>query len=167
MPREVLRIGIVGRSWPPSSRWATRALRPHAAMDAGPDLPAGTLMHEEAGVRTVWLGTYALVLHHGETGHYRTNLGSARPSVWVSMEGDAVRMVTPDPYEGEALAGDPGRVVEALAMPAGVQAAVADFIARHHEDVPFHKRQRTPAPGAVEPPRAPRILPPGEGWGRR
>lgn len=167
MPREVLRIGLVGRSYPPATRWGSRVLRPLAALDAGPDLPPGSLMHEQAGVRTVWLGEHALVLHHGETGHYRTNLASARPSVWVSMAGDAVQLVTPDPYEGEALAGDPERVVEAVAMPAGVLAAVAAFIERHHEEVPFHKRRRTPARGAEEAARAPRTLPSGEGWGRR
>ena len=167
MPQEVLRIGIVGRSHPPATRWGARVLRPHAALDAGPDLPPGSLMHEEAGVRTVWLGTHALVLHHGETGHYRTNLASARPSVWVAMAGEAVHLVTPDPYEGEALAGDPERVVEAVAMPPGVRAAVADFVARLHEEVPFHKRKRVPAPGAEEPPRAPRILPPDQAWGRK
>lgn len=168
MPREVLRIGVIGRSHPPATRWGGRVLRPFSVTDTPVPLLPGTLMHDADGLHTVWLGDHQLMLHHGETAHYRTNLSSARPSIWVAMDGEHVHLATPDPYEGEALASDPARVVEALAMPPAVQAQVADFIARHHVEEVFHKRRRTPASGqdGVDP-RAPRILPPDQKWGRK
>ncbi|MFN4157021.1 MAG: DUF3305 domain-containing protein [Gemmobacter sp.] len=168
MPKEVFRIGVMGRSHPPASRWGGRVLRPHAVTEAPLPLAPGTLMHDDGGVHTVWLGDHELVLHHGETGHYRTNLASARPSVWVSMDAGRVHLVTPDPYEGESLASDPARVVEAVAMPPGLMAAVAAFIAQHHVEEVFHKRRRTRATGQYEAdPRAPRILSPDQKWGRK
>ena len=168
MPKTVLRIGVVARSWPPANQWAVRTLRPIAVLDALPALAPGALMANIDGVETRYLGDHACTFHHGETAHYRTNLASVRPSVWVAMNADRVILVTPDPYEGEALAGDPAREVEAVPMPATVQAAVADFIARHHIEVPFEKRRRTPATGQDDAdPRAPRILPADQKWGKR
>lgn len=168
MPKETLRVGIIARSWPPASRWAQRALRPFAVLADLPDLAPGSLMSDIDGVRTVYMGDHALTLHSGETGHYLTNLAAARPSVWVSMVGDAVHLVTPDPHEGESLAGDPERLTEALEMPLPLRAAVADFVALHHVEEVFVKRKRKPA--SIESqadPRAPRILPLDEKWGRR
>lgn len=167
MPREVLRLGVIGRSWPPATRWGGRVLRPHAVIEAAMPMPAGHVMHEAEGVRTVWLGDHALTLYHGETGHYRANLAAA-PSVWVAMDGDAVHMVTVDPYEGEGLASDTARVVEAVPMPEGVQARLAAFIATHHVEETFKKRKRQPATGqdGIDP-RAPRILPDDQKWERR
>lgn len=170
MPREVHRLGVVARSHPPATRWGGRVLRPLAVTDAALPLAPGALMHAEAGVETRYLGDHAVTLHHGETAHYRANLAAARPSVWVALDGAAVHLVTVDPYEGEGLAGDPARVVEAVPMPPGLAAAVAAFVAAHHVEVPFEKRRRRPAPGVGEgapDPRAPRILPPGDKWDRR
>jgi hypothetical protein len=165
MPRETLRIGILGRSHPPANLWADRVLRPFAVLMDPVALLPGALMSDIDGVRTVWLGDHALTLYHTETAHYRTNLSAARPSVWVSMEGDVVQAVTPDPYEGESLAGDPARLVDALEMPPALRAHIADFIARHHVEEPFHKRKRSPASPDTDP-RAPRILRPDQKWTR-
>lgn len=168
MPKTVLRMGVVARSWPPANQWAARTLRPIAVLDALPALTPGALMADIDGVETRYLGDHSCTLYHGETAHYRTNLASARPSVWVALDAGRVTMVTPDPYEGEALAGDPARVVEAVPMPATVQAAVAEFVALHHVEVPFEKRRRKPATGQDDvDPRAPRILPADQKWGKR
>ena len=72
-------------------------------------------------------GASTLRLHPSETAHYRDNLTSARPSLWVSLRpiaGDAYELatVTADPYEGEALTGAIGDIVEAVPMPAEIQA---------------------------------------------
>jgi hypothetical protein len=122
-------------------------------------------MSDHGGVRLVYLGDHGLTLHPGEAGHYGDNLAQARPSVWVALAGEAVRLVTADPYEGEALASDPEAVTEALAMPAALAARIAAFIARQPAEEPFVKRKRRPAsdPDA----RAPRVLAPDQKWGRR
>jgi hypothetical protein len=165
MPRESLTVGIIGRSYPPANIWAERTLRPFAVLAAPAGLAAGALMSDMGGVQTVYLGDHLLTLYHTETGHYRTNLSAARPSVWVSMDAGAVQLVSPDPYEGESLASDPARLVEALEMPPALRLHIADFIARHHVEEQFQKRKRTPASIEAEAdPRAPRILPPEQKW---
>jgi len=167
MPREILRIGVIGRAHPPATRWGGRVMRPFAVLPVPVPMAAGTVMSDIDGVQTVYLGDHALTLHHGETAHYLANLGSARPSVWISLDGGRVHLVTPDPFEGEALAGDPERVVEAVAMPPELRAAVAAFVAAHHAPEPFEKRKRKPASIEEPDPRAPRILAPGEKWGQK
>jgi hypothetical protein len=166
MPKHVLRLGVIARSHPPANQWAERTPRPFAVMPELPPLARGALMGDHDGVQTHYLGDHALVLHSGETGHYRDNLSAARPSVWVVLDGGAVMLVTVDPYEGEALASDPMRMVEALPMPPAVQAAVAAFIDAHHVEEPFVKRRRTPG-APVADPRAPRVLSTDQKWSRR
>lgn len=167
MPREILRIGVIGRAHPPATRWGGRVMRPFAVLPVPVPMAADTVMSDMDGVQTVYLGDHALTLHHGETAHYLMNLGSARPSVWISLDGTRVHLVTPDPFEGEALAGDPERVVDAVAMPPELRAAVAAFVAAHHAPEPFEKRKRKPASIEEPDPRAPRILAPGEKWGQK
>lgn len=166
MPKETLRLGVVARSHPPVSQWAERVLRPFAVMTDLPPLAPGTLMAEAEGVRTQYLGDHALTLYSSETKHYRDNLAQARPAIWVALAGEEVRLATADPYEGEALASDPEKVVEAVAMPPALAARIEEFIACHHREEPFVKRRRSPAPGA-EGARAPRILSADQKWGKR
>jgi hypothetical protein len=122
-------------------------------------------------VETWYLGASDVTLHSGDTGYYRDNL-AGRPSVWVALpharDGARARVqiVTVDPYEGEGLASDEGLTVEAVAMPDAVRARVEAFIAAHHVDIPFKKRQRKPV-DVVSDPRAPRILRPEDKWVKR
>jgi len=157
MPREILRVAVVGVSHPPANRWAVRVLRPAALLVDLPALEAGSQMAQQGEVLTVYMGDHAVQLHSGETRHYIDNLSAARPSLWVAAQGDSVQLVTADPYEGEALASDTGRIVEALVMPAPIRARIEAFIAAHHVEEVFHKRKRVPAT-SVHDPRAPRIL---------
>lgn len=163
MPREVLRLAVLGVSHPPANVWARRVVRPAALMAEIPPLERGALMTEQGEVRTYYMGDHAVVLHSGETSHYIDNLRAARPSLWVSCDGDTVRLVTADPYEGEAMASDPERIVEALAMPPAVAARIEVFIAAHHVEEVFHKRKRVPV-NMDHDPRAKRVLTDGEKW---
>ena len=172
MPKEMVRIGILGIVRPPANRWAVPRLLP---LSIGPELPgiAGSVkVREEQGTETWYLGGYGLQLHSGDTGNYRDNLIAVRPSVWVALKGAdtpakaAVVLATVDPYEGEALATDPALVVEAVAMPPDLQARVTDFVERHHVEIPFKKRKRKELDVELDP-RGPRILPEDEKWGRR
>lgn len=163
MPQEVLRLGVVGVCYPPANRWAAGQTRPVAVMADLPSLEPGALMTERDGVRTIYLGDFALVLHSGETRHYIDNLRARQPSVWVAMIADQVQLLTVDPYEGEALAGDVERVVEALPMPAQTAARIEAFIAQHHVEETFYKRKRQPATSPDDR-RAPRVLSDEEKW---
>ena len=167
MPQQIIRIGVLGRSHPPVNRWADRVLRPFAVVTDPVAAEPGALLGSVDGVETRWLGEVSLLLHSGETGHYRDNLTAVQPSVWVAMDGDRVALASIDPYEGEGLAGDPGRVVEAVPMPGALLGSVTAFVDAHHVEEVFHKRKRAPADPDALSARAPRILPPEERWENR
>jgi hypothetical protein len=171
MPRETFRVGVLAQSRPPVTQWASRIVRPTAVFAMVPATAPGTLVSEVGGVETWYLGASDVTLHSGDTGYYRDNL-SGRPSVWVALpqfrDGARARVqrVTVDPYEGEGLASDEALVVEAVAMPDAVRAHVEAFIAAHHVDIEFKKRQRKPV-DVVSDPRPPRILRPEDKWVKR
>jgi hypothetical protein len=163
MPRAVLRVAVVGVSHPPANRWASRVLRPAAILADVPALATGSQMAQRGEIFTVYMGDHAVQLHSGETRHYIDNLSAVQPSLWVATDGTQVQIVTADPYEGEALASDTERVVEALAMPALIRAQIGAFVAAHHVEEVFIKRKRVPAT-SVHDPRAPRILDESGKW---
>lgn len=163
MPKEVFRVAVVGVSHPPANKWAKRSLRPAAVLADLPSLDPGTVMTEQGEVRTIYLGDHAVQLYSGETRHYIDNLSAAQPSLWVAMDDTKVQIVTADPYEGEALASDTERMVEALPMPPVVAARIRSFVEMHHVEEEFYKRKRTPAT-SDEDPRAPRVLSEKEKW---
>jgi hypothetical protein len=165
MPKELLRLGILAVSRRPVTRWGTRGFVPSQVLPEVPATPPRTRLGPEGDVETWYAGPADLVLHSGETGHYRDNLQMKRPSVWVALRQGAaleIACATVDPYEGEGLAGDPGLVVEALAMPAVVAEAMAAFIATHHVEQVFEKRRRKRA----DPEALARGGPRGSGPGR-
>lgn len=153
MAKRTVSVGVIAVLRRPSSRWAEAAYAPGAVLDAAPDVapgtplgaPPGTSAGSQGGAEAVYAGPAEIALHSGETGHYRDNL-SGHPSVWVAFTAGAAapRIVaaTVNPHEGEALAGDDGLLVEAVAMPPLLRAAVEAFFAEHHVEVAFEKRKR-------------------------
>lgn len=172
MPKEILRLGVLAKRRPPVTRWGTGELRPLAVLPAEPATPPHTAIAKEEGVETWYLGARDIVLWSGDTGHYRDNLSSGRPSVWVALRGTDpakadIICLTADPYEGEGLASDLDLIVEAVPMPDSLQAQLMGFVEKHHVDMPFKKRKRLPADPNALVARAPRVLQPGEKWEAR
>ncbi|MFN3614470.1 MAG: DUF3305 domain-containing protein [Rubrimonas sp.] len=149
MPREHHRVAIFAVSRAPVTRWATRGFAPSAALDDAPPLEPGVRLTPPGDVETWYVGSAEVMLHSGETGHYRDNLRAARPRLWVALKrggaAPALAMATVDPYEGEALAGDDGLVVEAVDLPPRLADAMRAFIAAHHVERVFEKRKRKAA----------------------
>lgn len=166
MPQQSLDLAIVAVLTPPVTRWGEAVLRPSAVLATVPVAEPGTVLAEEDGVRTLYVGPATLTLHSGDTGHYRDNLASRRPSVWVALREGAVHLVTVDPYEGEGLAGDPALTVEAVPLPTLLVGVLAAFVDTFHVDLDFKKRRRKPAVAEADP-RAPRILRAEDKWIRR
>ncbi|GEP05783.1 molybdopterin-guanine dinucleotide biosynthesis protein A [Methylobacterium oxalidis] len=129
------------------SPWADHQWLPVGAL---PDVPATapwTRLGGGPAEETFYAGAHEVGLHISETGHYRDNLVSGRPALWVALRhvgGDAyeIATVTADPYEGEALAEGIGEIVEAVPMPEPVQAVVAAFVEAFHIERSFEKRKR-------------------------
>jgi hypothetical protein len=139
-------IGVIVARKALTSRWADHAWVPHAVLPAAPEVAPGTPLGAAGPDMLFYAGPAELVFHHGSTAHYRDNLASGRPSLWVSLrlvdDGCEVARATADPYEGEALTEGIGSVVEAAPMPPELQARLAAFVAAVHVERPFFKRQR-------------------------
>jgi hypothetical protein len=140
-------VGVVAARRALAGPWADHQWMPVAVLPAVPEVAPGTPLGTSGADQTFYAGAAEISLHSGETAHYRDNLESGRPSLWVALNVDAadrveIVRVTADPYEGEALAGSVGDVVEAVAMPAQVREWVAEFFAANHVERAFFKRKR-------------------------
>jgi hypothetical protein len=90
-------------------------------------------------------------LHRTETANYLDNLQSGNPQLWVvlrptgSVPPYEVIAVTADPAEGEAFTEAGNDLVETVPMPGPIVRTLEAFIAEHHVERPFFKRQRDEA----------------------
>ncbi|HEX9464492.1 MAG TPA: DUF3305 domain-containing protein [Alphaproteobacteria bacterium] len=153
-------IGVIVARKRLKSPWADHAWLPRAVLPAVPSAESWTSLGTDGEDKLFYVGPSVLTLHSSETAHYRDNLASGRPSLWVSLRllgGDecGVGKVTADPYEGEALTEGIGGIVEAVPMPREIQAKVAAFLEAFHVERPFIKRERDRA-DAEAPGRRPR-----------
>jgi hypothetical protein len=147
MPEERLQVGVLIARRELKGPWADHVWAPYAVLPAAPAAARGTRLGGGPREEIVYAGAFDVSLHSAETAHYRDNLASGRPALWVVLQpvaGDEyeVATVTADPYEGEALTQGNGEVVEALPMPPEVQDRIAAFVAAFHVERPFVKRKR-------------------------
>jgi hypothetical protein len=147
MAQDRFEIGVVIARRKLKSPWASHAWAPHTVLPAVPATAPGALLRIDAEAELFYAGPFEVMLHPSETAHYRDNLASGRPSLWVALrptEGGEyeVATVTANPYEGEALAEGIGEIVEPVPMPPEVQATLVAFIETFHRERPFLKRKR-------------------------
>lgn len=147
MPEDRFEVGVIAVRRKLRGPWADHAWLPHSVLPAAPAAAPWTPLGADGGDELFYAGPFELRLHPSETAHYRDNLASGRPSLWVALRpigGDEheVATVTADPYEGEALAEGIGEIIEAVPMPPAIQAKVAAFFEKHHVERPFIKRKR-------------------------
>ena len=147
MITERIAIGLVVARRKLSGPWASHRWLAVAVLAAPPGAAAWTRLPGEPGDETFYAGAFEIALHAGDTAYYRDNLESGRPSVWAALRpgaGDRVEVagLSVDPYEGESMALVEGDAVEALAMPAELARRVAAFVAAHHVERAFFKRER-------------------------
>jgi hypothetical protein len=123
----------------------------YRAVSVLPGVPAAspwTALHSTDDVTTFYAGEAVVELHRTETVHYRDNIASGKPSLWVVMRPEstaarlALLLVTADPAEGEALTGAGNDLVEAVPMPTSIIQTVAGFIAQYPPQETFYKRER-------------------------
>jgi hypothetical protein len=98
-----------------------------------------------------YAGEAAIELHRTETANYRQNLSSETPALWVVLRPTPanaaspafdILTVTADPSEGEALTDAGNDLVATVPMPVSIIETIDGFIAEHHVDRPFERRQR-------------------------
>ena len=141
-------VGVVVERRKAKSPWLDFLWRPISVLVGTPSATPGTQIGEEGDATTFYAGEAEIELHRTETTNYRDNLASGAPALWVALCPVAserpyeVLAVTADPAEGEALTDAGSNLVEAVSMPPDVVEAVIQFIAQHHVERTFVKRQR-------------------------
>jgi hypothetical protein len=143
-----LPVGVVVARRKADSPWQEFLYQPIAVLPGVPTAPPWTPISVDSDATMFYAGQAVIELHRTETANYRDNLASGSPMVWVVLRagGSAapfdVLMVTADPAEGEALTGAGDDLVEPVPMTAPITDLVQSFIAEHHVEQPFIKRQR-------------------------
>jgi Protein of unknown function (DUF3305) len=150
MSEEWIEVGIVVARRRLANPWASHSWHVGGVLAEVPALADWTPMRRDVNEELFFAGRASLSLHPGETAHYRDNLQSPEPRLWVQLRptlaqaGDErveIIAVTADPYEGEAMA-DSGDVLESTRMPAEIAARLQAFFEAHHVERPFFKRKR-------------------------
>ena len=141
-------VGVVVERRKALSQWLDVIWLPVAVLSGIPDAAPWTELSSDGEATLFYAGKGDIELYRSETGNYRDNLNSGAPSVWISLhptDGDPhhqIAAVTVDPAEGESLTEAGSAVVGAVPMPDQVREAIAVFVAQHHVETVFDKRQR-------------------------
>jgi hypothetical protein len=141
-------IGVVVERRKAASAWIDYIWQPVAVLPGHPEAEPWTVLAADGVAATFYAGAADLALHRTETGQYRDNLASGAPAVWVMLRPTGVEppyrvvAVTADPAEGESFTQAGDDLVGAVPMPAAVRDMLEAFIAEHHVERPFFKRER-------------------------
>jgi hypothetical protein len=141
-------VGVVVERHKAASPWLDFVWRPVSVLSGIPAAAPWTPLGAAADSATFYAGTATVALYRTETANYIDNLSTGAPLLWVALrptDGDPpyeVLAVTADPAEGEAFTEAGSDLVESVPMPADIRATVEAFIAEHHVERPFFKRQR-------------------------
>ena len=141
-------VGVVVERRKAKSAWADVLWRPVSVLAGTPAVEPWTSLGGDDEAMLFYAGEAVIELHRTEATNYRDNLASGTPSLWVAMQPSAstppfeLVAVTADPAEGEAFTDAGSNLVEAVPMPSDIAAVLEGFIASHHVERPFVKRQR-------------------------
>lgn len=141
-------VGVVVERRKAKSAWADVLWRPVSVFAGTPVAAAWTPLGADDEVALFYAGEAVIELYRTETTNYRDNLASGVPSLWVNMRPTTSELpyellaVTADPAEGEAFTDAGSNLVEAVPMPSEIADIVSRFVATHHAERPFVKRQR-------------------------
>jgi len=141
-------VGVVAERHKAKSRWADFLWQPVSVFAGIASAAPWTPLRAEAEPTLFFAGEAMIELHRTETTNYRDNLASATPTLWVVMRPTAsdppyeLLAVTADPAEGEAFTDAGNNLVGAVPMPSDIAEIISRFIAWHHVERPFVKRQR-------------------------
>jgi hypothetical protein len=141
-------VGVVVERHKATSPWLDYLWRPATVLPGVPSAVPWTLLSTDGDKATFYGGPATIELHRTETANYIGNLDSDHPLLWVVLRQTGrdppveVQSVTADPAEGEAYTEAGNDLVETVPMPAPIAEAIAGFVAQHHIERPFFKRQR-------------------------
>lgn len=163
MTQPVIRIpvGVVVARRKAESRWADHVWQPQSILVGEPETPPWTVLSLDGDTTLFYAGATQIELYRNETSNYRMNLHGDR-ALWVvlrAVEGAfpyELFRVTADPAEGEVFTEAGNDLVDKVPMPPVIEQTLAAFVAEHHVEETFFKRQRTAADPQALARRAPR-----------
>jgi len=141
-------VGVVVERRKADSPWIDFVWRGIGVLPDEPEMTPWTVIRQQEGTTLFYAGSATVDLYRSETERYRDNLATGAPSIWIVLtpsEGTwpyAVLVVTADPAEGEAFTEAGANLVEAVPMPEVLHQAIENFIAEHHVETEFVKRER-------------------------
>jgi uncharacterized protein DUF3305 len=144
-----IRVGVVVERRKANSPWVDFLYRPVSVLEGVPAAAPWTVIGAKGDLTTFYAGDAVIELYRTETANYRDNLSSGAPLLWVILRAGSgevgldVLFVTADPAEGEALTGAGNDLVEPVPMPMSIRHIVENFIAEHHVEQSFFKRERS------------------------
>lgn len=147
-PLLAIAVGVVIERRKAESTWVDFIWRPTGVLPGQPDLQPWTVLREEGDTTEFYVGGATMEFYRTETTHYRDNLASGSPGIWVVLspsDGDhpyKIETVTADPAEGEGFTEAATYLVEEVPMPEAIRDTVAGFISEHHVERQFQKRKR-------------------------
>lgn len=129
--------------------WQEYAWRPVSVFLNAREIEGWRELRRDATATHYHAATLPLELHPKETIGYVANLDAGEPLVYVVLRqgGDSgkpidVAVVTASPYDAEVYGYDSSEIVDTVAMPAPLIELLEAFVAEHHVEEPFVKRQR-------------------------
>jgi Protein of unknown function (DUF3305) len=147
-PHARIPVGVVVERRKAASPWLDAVWRPVAVLGGVPETAPWTMLAAAEDAAMFYVGAAEIELYRTEADHYRSNLDSGAPSVWVALRPTGAEppyslfAVTADPAEGESFTQAGDDLVEAVPMPATVREIVAAFVAEHHIEQPVYRRKR-------------------------
>ncbi|HEY2534158.1 MAG TPA: DUF3305 domain-containing protein [Xanthobacteraceae bacterium] len=144
-----LPVGVVIERRKATSAWADFIWRPIAVLPGVPDAEPWTALDGDDERKNFYAGASAIELYRSATSGYRDNLASGAALLWIVLRPTdreppfEVAAVTAEPSEGEAFSESAANLVDSVPMPESIQATIAEFVAAHHVEHPFVKRERT------------------------
>jgi hypothetical protein len=146
-------VGVVVERRRASSQWIDFVWQPVRVVEPVRGCAPWTQLDGNDERATFYAGATEIELYPSETPNYRDNLASDKPQLWVALrakeDGSArpydLYVVTADPAEGEGLTQAGNDLVEPVPMPGSIADTLAAFIAQHHVERVFFKRQRNRA----------------------
>jgi Protein of unknown function (DUF3305) len=141
-------VGVLVERHKAASPWLDFVWRPASVLVGVPSAAPWTVLRDDGRVTTFYAGPAVIELHRTETANYLGNLQSGAPALWVVLRPTDrnppydVLAVTADPAEGEAMTEAGNDLVETVPMPPAIAEALEAFLAEHHVERPFFKRER-------------------------
>lgn len=148
--RASMPVGIVVRRTPGITRWAKWAWKVVAVLPGAGPANWRELRREGEAVE-YHAATLNLDLWSSDTEAYQVALAAKTPGVVVVLQTNEaedntlpwrVTHITASPYEGQDYMDSGEGLIETVPMPLGLIRWVHDFVAEHHQDEVFIKRQR-------------------------